>query len=388
MTLVSLWKEQKNQLDGKHIRQIINFAGDGKLRDDNITSHEFRDFLSQIPSLNLKQYLEECLSEKFEDNGFVLQDIVNQIGSRLGFVVSYGRYRGIQGKIGFDGLWKFPDGHAVIVEVKTTDAYQINLDTIAKYRKEIISQGVTSEDNSSILIVIGREEKDTTNLEAQIRGSKYAWSIRLISVDALLRLMFLKEEVDNPQIIQRISEVLIPREFTKLDEIINLVFSTAVDVKENEGDINAGEEVNIEERAEPVGFHEACVKRVEEKLSTIFTKQSKTLYSTVDNEVGFSCAVSKKYNKSGRIQYWFAFHPHQRDFLDHVKKGYVSFGCGTESNLLLIPCMEFVGWLDSLNTTETEDRNYWHVTIAEEGGNLILLTKTGFTRILLDKYLL
>jgi hypothetical protein len=373
-------------LESKHIRQIINFAGDGKLRDDSPTSHEFRDFLSQIPSTNLKQYLEECISEKFEDNGFVLQDIVNQIGSRLGFSVSHGRYRGIQGKIGFDGLWIFPGGHAVVVEVKTTDAYQINLETIAKYRREIITQGLASEDDSSILIVIGREEKDTSNLEAQIRGSKYAWNIRLISVDALLRLMFLKEEVDNPQIIQRISEVLIPREFTKLDEIIDLVFSTAVDVKEDE-EIEEGE-TNLSEKVKPVVFHEACVKRLEEKLKHPFIKYSKTVYSTKDQEISFSCAISKKYERTGKTLYWFAFHPHQKTFLEKAKEGYVAFGCGDESKLIMISFTEFVGWLESLHTTELENKYYWHVSIVEEKGKLMLRTKKGFSQIPLNKYLL
>ena len=388
MTLASLWKEQRDQLKNKHIRQIINFAGDGKLRDDSPTSFEFRDFLSQIPSKNLKQYLEECISEKFEDNGFVLQDIVNQIGSRLGFSVSYGRYRGVQGKIGYDGLWKFPDGHTVVVEVKTTDAYQINLETIAKYRREIITQGLTAEDNSSILIVIGREEKDTSNLEAQIRGSRYAWNIRLISVDALSRLMFLKEEVDNPQIIQRISEVLIPREFTKLDEIIDLVFSTAVDVKENEEMESDEIDSGVGEKVKPAVFHEACVKRLEEKLNRSFVKRSRTAYSTSNQDVSFSCAVSKKYNKGGRVLYWFAFHLHQKQFLEKAKESYVALGCGTENKLLMISFGEFVGWLDSLHTTELEDRLYWHISIAEEQEKLVLLTKKGFSRISLDKYLL
>ncbi len=388
MSLVSLWKEQRNQLEGKHIRQIINFAGDGKLRDDNPTSHEFRDFLSQIPSSNLKQYLEECISEKFEDNGFVLQDIVNQIGLRLGFIVTHGRYRGTQGKIGFDGLWKFPDGHTVVVEVKTTDAYQINLDTIAKYRREIINQSGATEESSSILIVIGREEKDTTNLEAQIRGSKYAWNIRLISVDALLRLMFLKEEDDNPQIIKRISEVLIPREFTKLDEIIDLVFSTAVDVKEGD-DIESDETaLGVDDKVKPVVFHDACVKRLEDRFNRSFVKHSKTAYATSDQELGFSCAVSKKYTRNGQVHYWFAFHPHQKTFLASIKNSYVAFGCGAESKLIAIPFEEFLGWLDSLRTTESDTRFYWHISIIEEGKKLLLVTKKGVSRIALDKYLL
>ena len=100
-----------------------------------------------------------------------------------------------------------------------------------KYRGQGIE--IISEKESSVLIVVGR--KDTGDLEAQIRGSRFAWNIRLISVDALSRLMSLKEEFENPEIIKRISSILIPREFTKLDEIINLVFSTAEDVKDDDG---------------------------------------------------------------------------------------------------------------------------------------------------------
>lgn len=74
MTLSSLWSEQRSQLDGKHVWQIITFAGDVRLRDGNSTSTEFRDFLSRISSNRLNQYLEECLSQKFDDNGLVLQE--------------------------------------------------------------------------------------------------------------------------------------------------------------------------------------------------------------------------------------------------------------------------------------------------------------------------
>ncbi len=46
-----------------------------------------------------------------------------------------------------------------------------------------------------------------------------------ISIDALMSLMRLKENVEDPKTIQRIHDILIPREFTKLDEIIEIVFS-------------------------------------------------------------------------------------------------------------------------------------------------------------------
>ena len=389
MTLSSLWSEQRNQLDGKHVWQIITFAGDGKIRDGNSTSTEFRDFLSRIPTNRLKQYLDECLSHKFDDNGFVLQDIVNQIGRRLGFIVSDGRYRGSQTQIGYDGLWQFPDGHTVVVEVKMTDTYQINLETISKYRREIINEGKSSEDNSSILIVIGKEDRNTSDLEAQIRGSRFAWNIRLISVDALARLMSLKEEFEDPEIIRRISSILIPREFTKLDEIINLVFSTAEDVKEDDEFVDDDEE-EIEEKVKvaPVNFHDACASRIEQHLSQSILKRSKSTYSSSDQTLHITLAISKVYKRSGYDGYWFAFHPYHKDFLSESQNGFVAFGCGSEETLLLIPKEDFLSWLDFLNVTERNNKTYWHVIIRKENSVLELHPKKGESRINLDKYLI
>ena len=67
-----------------------------------------------------------------------------------------------------------------MVEVTTTDAYRIDLETLAGYRRGLIASGQITEPESSMLIVVGR--KDTGDLEAQIRGSRHAWDIRLVSV--------------------------------------------------------------------------------------------------------------------------------------------------------------------------------------------------------------
>jgi len=113
----------------------------------------------------------ECLTEPFTDSGLALQDIVNQIGRRLGFVVSDGRYRGTATHIGFDGLWRSPNGHTLIIEVKTTDAYRIKLDRLISYRRALESETAKPDEGVSFLIIVGRE--DTGDLEAQIRGSRW-----------------------------------------------------------------------------------------------------------------------------------------------------------------------------------------------------------------------
>jgi hypothetical protein len=290
--------------------------------------------------------------------------------------------------VGCDGIWEFPDGHAVIVEVKTTDAYQISLDTLARYRRELINESTISEDHSSILIVIGREDRDTSSLEAQIRGSRHAWSVRLISVDALVRLIALKEDVEDPEIIDRISAILIPREFTKLDEIIDLVFSTAEDVKQEEPEEIQSTDESEEISAKPVSFHDACIKRIEGKFKQSLIKRSRTTHSSPDDSLRLTCAVSKPYERGEQFSYWFAFHPYQKEFLEQAAKaGFAAFGCGSEATLALIPFSDFSTWLDQMNTTENETRSYWHVSIVKDGNRLTLHRKRGATRIDLTQYL-
>ena len=55
--------------------------------------------------------------------------------------------------------------------------------------------------------------------------------MRLISIDALLRLLSVKEDLENPNIVRQIQDILIPREFTKLDDVIEFLFSTAADLR-------------------------------------------------------------------------------------------------------------------------------------------------------------
>jgi hypothetical protein len=318
MALLDLWKNSPNQLRDKKIQQLIAFAGSGKLKDGSPCAEELRAFLSMVPSKLLAAYADQCLSESFTDSGFALQDVVNQFGSRLGAEVTHGRYRGISTDIGFDGLWEFPNGQSIIVEVKTTDAYRIDLNIVAGYRKALIEKNRIKEDASSILLVVGRQ--DTGDLEAQIRGSKYAWDVRIISVDALNRLIAIKEDVEDPIIIERIHSILIPREFTRLDEIANILFSAAEDIKQEpapdeETKTREEDAKSTEPKFTPVAFHDACIVRVQKYLGENLIKRTRASYHTSDKTIRVNCAVSKEHDPDKHPNYWYAFHPHQKEYL-------------------------------------------------------------------------
>lgn len=390
MPLLDLWAKSPNQLEDKQIHQLIAFAGNGKLLDDSTCSAEFREFLATVPSEKLEKYAKQCLTESFQDSGLALQDVVNEIGVRMGAAATHGRYRGTKKHTGFDGLWKFPSGQSIVIEVKTTDAYRIDLNVVAEYRRKLIVDGHAEDTTSSILLVVGRQ--DTGDLEAQIRGSRHAWDVRIISVDALIRLMRIMEEVDDPIIVQRIHNILIPREFTRLDEIADVLFSTTEEVKQDETPPEVKDKSNVPKiegsKTTPVAFHEACIKRIQAKLTLPFVKRSRSGYSTPDNAVALNVSVSKEHSPESNPNYWFAFHPHQQTFLMKHSLAYVAFGCGSSERLILVPYKDFEPWLKHTWTTENGERTYWHVAIYRDGEQYSFRMKKGEKAIDVTQYVL
>jgi hypothetical protein len=386
MSLAELWATSRAQIENKHVHQVIAFAGTGQLTDGGVGAAEFREFLSLVPSNHLERYAGECLNESFAGSGFALQDVVNQVGRRLGYSVTDGRYRGTASEVGFDGLWTFPDGHVVVVEVKTTDTYRIDLQRIANYRRELIARSQIDEDKSSILIVVGRQ--DTGDLEAQVRGSRHAWDVRLISVDGLFRLMYVKERLDDPGTIRRICDILKPREFTRLDEIVDIVFAAAEETVDTET-APSNEELPIgDEKTVPVVFHSACLSRVEAHFGRHLVRQTRSSHSTPDRAFAVVCAVSKTHEVLGHPSYWFAFHPYQKTFLEGAAESYVVLGCGSASKVLAIPLADLALWLPDMWTTERNDSFYWHVRVHEVDGRCLWDRKGGLGRVDVTRYLL
>lgn len=375
-SIVELWKTNRDFLLEKKLQQILTFTGEGKLKDGNDTSKEFREYLHTVPNDRLIAHARECLQESFTESGLALQDVVNEMGFRVGFSVENGVYRGRTNGIGFDGIWKGEDGHQLVVEVKTTDAYRINLDTLSNYRIALAEAGRLPKDRSSILIVVGRQ--DTGDLEAQIRGSRHAWDIRLISTDSLASLLALREKLNDPRTLHQIGELLKPTEYTRVDRLIELMFATAQDVELNEeaedsADIasDATDEIEVgptEKKFTPVSFHAEVAERIQKKLNTDLVRQSKTAYHSHEKSLGVNLAISKAHAAGTNRKYWFAFHPHQREFLRAYDESYVAFGCGSPEKVFMVPFKEFEPLLERLWTTEREDRMYWHIVIYDKEG--------------------
>ena len=406
--LVKTWRGSRPFFDGLEIHQIVGVAGDGKLGDGKESSRQLRAFLAEVPLAHLRRYAEECLSESFAGSGFALQDIVNQVGRRLGFKVDDGRYRGAQNTPGQDGVWQLPDGRVIVVEVKTTDAYRIELDTPAAYREALLkSRPELSGKSVSVLLVVGRQ--DTGGLEAQIRGSRHAWDMRVISVDALLKIAEIKEKVEEPT-FQRIHEVLIPKEFTRLDEIAELVLSTASD-SSTESDEEGLEDSEEEEAAaatvlvapapvaaaksiprKPLGpFSAGCLAKAEadlksrREIAADLIRRSRTNFSTPDEARGVVCITSRNYAVNDRV-FWFGLSDPQQDFLNVRERGWLVLGgdSGKGGTVFLIPWKEFARHVPALRGSRKRNPPCAFIDIREE----TLVTMPGHDDVDLSGYLL
>jgi hypothetical protein len=380
--ILEVWEQTPDLFKTKSLSQILSFTGDGKLQNNNLTSQEFRQLLGIVQTDVLRMFVDECLTKKIENNngGYALQDIVNQIGIRLGFKVEYGLYQGRPNSIGFDGVWTSDKNYSIIVEVKTTDAYRINLDVIAEYRNKLIESHKINKENSSILIVVGRQ--DTGDLEAQIRGSHHAWDVRLLSSDSLINLLTLKETLNDIKTVKQINETLKPNEYTKLDKLIELIFLTSKDIQistdQDDGEVEDDNDLynkNVDdgrEKQEHVTFNDACVEKIQKYLKIRLIKETRASFTDSDKNIGVISIISKIYSRRNDERYWFGFHPHQKDFLINYNESFISFGCGSDEIIFLIPFSKFEPLLKNMNITEKDDRMYWHVVISNIKGKYFI----------------
>lgn len=398
MPLISFWSTNPDAVDRLSIEQIVSNAGDGNLKDNSECSRELRAYFSEVKTEKLAEYTESCLASSINKGGIVLQDLINELGRRLDYNVKNGRYQGVANAVGYDGIWVAPEGQNVVVEVKTTDAYTISLDKIATYRDKLLNSGEVKLP-CSMLIVVGRQP--TGELEAQIRGSRHAWDIRLISVDGLNRLVELKQEAENPSVGKKIRSLLVPTEYTKLDGLIDVLFDTAEDAKTTAAEVVAeDEDANETSNGEKVKgiWQFTPAKLIQQKREKIISalgqrekinlvRKSRALYTSIDESVKAACTLSKSYKGSANTYYWYAYHPEWDDFLGSADRSFLILGCMDLDKAFAIPREIIKKNLNNFNTSEKgEGEYYWHLHLKETSGRVELLLSKKKTSLELEKY--
>jgi hypothetical protein len=159
--------------------------------------------------------------------------------------------------------------------------------------------------------------------------------MRLISVEGLIKLVQIKEKSEDPSTLRQIRQLLQPFEYTKLDRIIDVIFTTAVDLESQQATEEAlptGEEARDEYRqvrTDPELLNakrQQAVDAFAASKAQELVQRSRTLFWSPDKEQRVCCAVSKRY-ESEYQPYWYAFHPKWDEFLVEGGEGYFILSC-------------------------------------------------------------
>lgn len=220
--------------------------------------------------------------------------------------------------------------------------------------------------------------------------------MRLISIDRLIRLVQIKEKADDVATLNQIRQLLQPFEYTKIDRIIDVIFTTTRNVETQQELEHTTEELSVTER-EPnrqarTSLEELNAKR--QQAVTAFAtikgkpliRRSTTLFSSPDKTFRVCCAVSKRYE--GDYQpYWYAFHPAWNDFLSEGEDSFFVLSCMDRDEAFAIPFAWLAENRQNLNTTERGEKSYWHVPITTlPGGDLAINTSRVGTKTPLSGY--
>lgn len=202
--------------------RIVNLAGDWT--DESRASEQFREIIEdeQTTTEEIEAYLQEAINGSERYHNKALQDLVNNIGRRLGFEVEYGVYQGRSDTIGFDGHWisTATDGEThIVVESKTTTTYSIDPGQAGEYMTELVEEHGVDRGQVYGLYVIGEGNVETVS--QTVLGSNYRDRIRVITAQRLLDLLEIQE--DSGLRHDQVVDVLLPINAVDVGQLVGLI---------------------------------------------------------------------------------------------------------------------------------------------------------------------
>jgi hypothetical protein len=220
------------------LNRIVGLAGDWN--DGSRASEQFREIIGdeQATTDEIEAYLLEAMEGTERYHNRALQDLVNNIGRRLGFEVEYGVYQGRSDTIGYDGHWKSTateDDTHLVVETKKTTAYSIDPGQAGDYMDELTNE--ESVDRSQVygLYVIG--EGDVETVAQTVFGSQYRDRMRVITAQRLLDLLEIQE--DSGLRHDQVVDVLLPINAVDVGQLVGLI-QDVIEFREDDSGGNDG----------------------------------------------------------------------------------------------------------------------------------------------------
>ena len=220
----------------------------------------------------------------------------------------------------------------------------------------------------------------------------------------MLNLVRIKESADSQETIAKIRRLLTPLEYTRLDDLVDVVFTTTQDV-ETAVSAETGKSLESESQEQSESFESAwdftpseVIQEIRERivvalgrqLECSFVKKSRALYWDPNRRRRMVCTVSKRYASQSLVKYWYAYHPQWHAFLQEGEYGFFVLGCTDLDAAFSLPVAVIRDHLVEFHTTEKKDGSghYYHIKIVDAGAEkyALQLPRSGRT-LMLDPYL-
>jgi len=169
---------------------LLGLTGD--LADEEAASIRFRENI-ESPNIKLAEvetWVLQSLVQPLEPQRLLaLQDLVNSVGKRLGFGVTYGRYKKLsEDWLQFDGLWRLESDLFA-----TVDVYSVRLEGIDLRALEDASTKLGNSNKllakSELLHIFVLCEDYAPDVERDIRQSPLFGRIRLLPISTLFEIL-------------------------------------------------------------------------------------------------------------------------------------------------------------------------------------------------------
>lgn len=216
--------------------------------------------------------------------------------------------------------------------------------------------------------------------------------------------MLLKENTEAVETGLKMRSLLTPIEYTRLDRMVDVMFTTATDVEEEpEPDEQTDNEpvsamlASDTMKAAPAivtaadlatsgkgtwhftdaqllqAKREDVIAALGRRETASLVRKSRALYWNAQRDVRAACSMSKRYAGKNQAPYWYAYHPQWDTFLSEADHGFFVLGCMDLEMAFAVPHAVVKPLLPSLNTTTNKTgTTYWHVHLIEQPQGLAI----------------
>lgn len=369
------------------VKQIVEggHLGGSELKDDDITSINFRKLLEICDLDYLKKYVTETtLGENWKSKPFAFQEIANEICRRIFGDIQAGLYKGKRDSQNCDSLVTNPN-YPWVIDVKTSTDYAVDLNKMYAYLDRAINNG-TLPKNAQALYVVGRTIQD--GFIQQLSGQGFLGKVKAVTIQSLIKLLEMRHICETETIFTKVLIQLQKNSSFILDETIDFAYLFLPDnsstVQEEQGDLDEFDKTTTTSESTPsekaprskaINHLDEWKKLVESHLNIPLIKDMRGKYKNSDKNIFLNFLGSKDHSSSKanrKEHYWFGVNQDQIDYLNKSAKSFIFFGCGSPDQGFLIPINDFLQIYNNINwksTNEDSTTKHKHIVIYRSNDN-------------------